>query len=206
MFRALRRLPFTLGLWVLVTAAGIYTRSHAGLLDAGIHRDVAYSARHLWSGQVIRLFTSLIFTAGGWRFYVTVVMLVVSVGWAERIYGPLCTLLTFFLAHLSTLLIMGLIAMPLKLAGGTWGHLMFHASDVGPSAGYYGCLALAMMSLPRRNRYYPIAVVFCILVIRLVVAIVTIPEQGRTLSANLAHLISFGMVVAILHWFRFRPQ
>ncbi len=206
MIRLLRRFPFTVAMLLSLAVVGVYLRSHVGLLDADVHRRVGFSTGHLLAGQFHRLFGSLLFTAGGWRFYASLGMLTVSVGWAESAFGTVRTMLTFFGAHLATSLILGLVvAIPLTLVGSPWGKLLFYASDVGPSAGYYGCLGLAMTTLSREKRYY-VVVVLIVLLVRLGQAAVTLPEQGRALSANLAHLIAFLLAIATASWLRLRQR
>lgn len=114
--RQARRLPFTLLMVALLIAAGVYGRAHVGALDADVHRHVGYSARLLFDGHPHRLFTSVFFTAGGHRFYASLLMLGGAVGWVEFTHGTRRAVLTFFGIHLATLLLLAVaIAWPLAL-------------------------------------------------------------------------------------------
>ncbi len=144
MSAAWRKYPFTIVMLILLVLAGIYGRSHLGELDAVLHEQAGYSPRHLWEGQLHRIFTSLLFTAGGRRFYASLLMFALSVGWIEREYGTRGAMLTFFGVHVATQLILAVaVAGPLVGLGTDHGRFLLEARDVGPSAGYYGCLGLA---------------------------------------------------------------
>lgn len=136
------------------------------------------------------------FTAGGIRLYSSSLMLVIGVGTAEAIYGSWRAFATFFGIHLITLLTMGVaISIAAKLE---WSRaeLLFSAIDVGPSAGYYGCLGLVIASRKPRLRQVAPIVIMAVLVTRLGWSAVHVPDHGRVLSADLAHAIAFPLGVA----------
>ncbi len=187
-----KQCPFTLLMLMALIVAGIYGRTHVGSLDVDVRHRVGYSPRLLLNGHLHRPFTSVLFTAGGWRFYASLLMVALTVGWIECSHGTRRALLTFFGVHLLTLLILGVgVALPLVLLGTHRGTLLFDAQDVGPSAGYYGCLGLAVAGLPGRKRKKIVFAVLAVLLLRLVWSTAHIPEEGRTMSADLAHLTAF---------------
>lgn len=188
----LRRGPFTLLMLAALIVAGIYGQTHLGLLDTGVHRAVGHSPRLMFDGHLHRPFTSLFFTAGGWRFYCSLLMFAAAVGWVESVYGTRRALLTFFGIHLATLLLSAIaIAVPLSWLETHRGELLFDACDVGPSAGYYGCLGLVIAGLGSRLRNIIVAAVTLTLFLRLGWSTMHLSEEGRMMSADLAHLVAF---------------
>lgn len=187
-----RRCPFTLLMLAVLIAAGIYGQSHIGSLNVGIHRQLSHSPRLMLEGHLHRPLTSLFFTAGGWSFYRSLLMFAASVGWAEHVHGTRRTVLTFFGIHLATLLIMAFaIALPLSMLATLRGELLFNARDVGPSAGYYGCLGLMIAGLCCWKRNAAASLITLVLLVRLTSSTMHLTEAGRMMSADLAHLIAF---------------
>ncbi len=73
-------------MFAMLVVAGIYGQTHIGPLDAAVHEQVGSSTRALLEGQLYRLITSVLFTAGGGRFYASLLMFAGAVGWAELVY------------------------------------------------------------------------------------------------------------------------
>ncbi len=189
---AVLRYPFTLGMLAALVAAGIYGKTHVGMLDTQVHHQVGYSVRLLLEGELHRGVTSLFFTAGGSRFYSSLAMLVGAVGWVEAKYGTIRAAATFVGIHLITLLLMsGAIASLYALLETHRGSLLWEAKDVGPSAGYYGCLGLAIAGLSPPVRLSLITAILTVLTLRLAWSSFHLPDGGRTMSADIAHLIAF---------------
>ncbi|QDV85699.1 hypothetical protein [Planctomycetes bacterium TBK1r] len=187
-----KKIPFTLLMLSLLVVAGIYGQTHIGLLDADVRDDVGFSTRLLFSGHLHRIFTSLFFTAGGWRFYSSLLMFAVGVGWVEYSRGTKQTAASFFAIHVLTVLLLSLfVTWPLTAIETRHGLTMFDARDVGPSAGYYGCLGFALAGLKRKPRNVIVAMIFIVLIGRLTWSSIHLPEDGRMLLADLAHLIAF---------------
>ncbi len=201
MLAAVRRLPFTLLMLAGLIGAGIYGNSHVGLLDSAVNQHVGHSVKLLFEGQLHRIFTSLLFTAGGWRFYSSLLMFAAAVGWVELRFGSRLAMLTFFGVHLATLLLIAIgIALPLAALGTHHGRLLLQVRDVGPSAGYYGCLGVAVAGLAAKRRNWCVALNLVALLLRLYWSATQLPEEGRMLSADLAHLIAFPLGVLSSRW------
>ncbi|MCA9124422.1 MAG: hypothetical protein H6822_18565 [Planctomycetaceae bacterium] len=101
-------------------------------------------------------------------------------------------MIAFVGVHVATLLLMAIaVALPLSIVEAHRGELLFHARDVGPSAGYYGCLGLVVAGLSSRTRNVLIPAITLILLLRLTWSTMHLPEEGRMMSADLAHLIAF---------------
>ncbi len=197
----LLRLPFTFTMLTILIAAGVYGRSHVGLLDESLYARAGYSMRLMLEGQVHRAVTSLFFTPGGWRFYSSIAMFALAVGYVEWNFGTPRSLLTFFGVHFATLAVMTIGVLGLNTITHTHrGYLLWHVQDVGPSAGYYGCLGLALAGLVSQSRWPIIVAIATVLIARAAWSFAHLPEDGRMLSASLAHLIAFalGMLCVLL--------
>ncbi|QDU92532.1 rhomboid family intramembrane serine protease [Lignipirellula cremea] len=204
-FQILRQFPAT---WLLAAAmivGAVISQSHYQELAETWLAALGFSPQHLIKGDAHRLFTSLFLTAGGARFYASLLMLVLIVGAAERRHPSLTVALVFLGVHLTTLLALSLLALAMDWRGSYYGELLAEARDVGPSAGYYGCLGLALHGLPQRYRSLVAGAACLMLVIRLLYAIAFLPEEGRQLNADVAHLIALalGLFVAAA-WLRSR--
>lgn len=196
---------FTLSMLMVLVVAGVYGRSHVGTLDSMVHQRMGLSADLLWKGEVHRVLTSLIFTPGGWHFYSSFVMFSLSVGWLECQRGTLTAGLVFFGVHVATLLLMVLgIAFENWLVQSHSGSLLWFTRDVGPSAGYYGCLGLALMMQPAALRRPIIIAMLIVLLLRLGYSTYCLHESTRSMSADIAHLIAFSLglsLAQVLHYF-----
>ncbi len=180
-----------------VGCAGIYGGSHLGLTDDEVYRVAGYSIRQAMEGELQRAVTSLFFTAGGWRFYSSMAMLAIALGFVELNYGTQRAVTTFLAIHVVTLLIMAVAVLSChSLAPTLHSHLLFHAKDVGPSAGYYGCLGLAVARLTGTQRIAAVAAVGFVLLVRACHSAIHMPEEGRVLAADLAHLIAYPLGIA----------
>ncbi|MDA9859463.1 hypothetical protein N9D23_15275, partial [Rubripirellula sp.] len=161
------------------------------------HRSAGYSMRLVIEGQLHRAFTSLFFTAGGWRFYSSIVMFASAVGYVEWTFGPLRATATFFAVHLTTLAMMTLGVLVASAISETHrGNLLWHVQDVGPSAGYYGCLGVAIVALASPMRWHLVTAIVVVLCLRTTWSFIHLPEDGRMLSADIAQLIAFPLGIA----------
>ena len=79
----LTRLPFTIAMMVLLVGLGIFTQTHIGEIDPEIRSGAGVSTHLLLDGQLHRILTSVFFTAGGWRFYSSLLMFAGAVGYVE---------------------------------------------------------------------------------------------------------------------------
>ena len=140
-----------------------------------------------------RLFTSALVTSGGRVFWEAVVMIAIAVGLAEWLAGSLRTFLTFWGAHLMALLVEGwVIAWPLHEWGDAEVRLLAYTRDVGPSAGYFGCLGLACALLRGKWRWSALLILSGLFV-ALYLPASSAAEQRVKLFADLAHLIAFSV-------------
>lgn len=197
----LRRLPFTIVMAAIVAAVAVATATHLGRLEPALLRRLGFAPLHLDAGEVVRLVTSAFLTAGGAAFYRSFAMLAACLGWAEWRLGTWRTAIAFWGVHLATLLLESFaLAIPFHRLNVWWGKLLATELDVGPSAGYYGCLGMAVCSLaPGRRRWLGLAVLG-ILIARLIWTILSGPGRHGPLSADVAHLIAFPLGIAAGRW------
>ncbi len=106
--------------------------------------------------------------------------------------GTLRSAATFFGIHFATLAIMTIVvAIWIAAADSHRGNLLWNVQDVGPSAGYYGCLGLAIAAQSPGIRIASVIGIIAILAMRLWWSFLHLPEEGRVMSADIAHLIAF---------------
>ncbi len=192
MLGVVRRFQLTIVLLVILLVVAIGTRTHFAPLAPSLRRGLGFAPWHLLHGKWLGLFTSVFLTIGGATFYASMIMLALSVGAAESVYGSSTALALFWGCHLTTLLAASLLlAIPLHQMNYYPGTVLVTASDVGPSAGYYGCLAAACVALKGKKRNFAVLAILALLGLRLVRSLVQLPEQGHLLSADLAHVIAF---------------
>ncbi len=201
MLRLLRPFPFTIVMFVALVSVAVWTRSHVGPLSPSTRRALGFAPLHIPKGEWVRLLSCTFFTAGGLSFYASAIMLAGSLGAAEKLYGTGRAMALFWGIHLVTLLLASLLlSLPLHALDFYRGTLLASARDVGPSAGYYGCLGAACHALPGKWRISLILVILVVLVSRLLWSVVTVPDHGRVMSANLSHLIAFPLGILAAGW------
>ena len=188
-----RRLSFTLIMLTALLAGALATNTHTDDLSPHWLNRLGFAPADIWFLRLERLFTSALITSGGWVFWQAVGMVALAVGAAEWLAGTKRTVATFWGVHLVTLLIESLlIAWPLHQWGTSLGATLVVARDVGPSAGYFGCLGLTGACFPKK-RWGQVAGLFVFS--SLVWTILQPPCAGQNdavkLFADLAHLIAF---------------
>ncbi|MCP4189139.1 MAG: hypothetical protein GY768_00775 [Planctomycetaceae bacterium] len=186
-----RRLLLTIALLVIMCLAGIISGSYSEALSNAWYEKWGSSPAELQQGHWLELFSSMAFTTGGSSFYFSVIMLAICVGTAELQFGFTRTLTTFFGVHVVTLVVIATgitIAARLQIS---LGETLYYVMDVGPSAGYYGCLGLVIGSRKPTVRRLALIVIMGVLTARLAWSAFYLPENGRMLSADVAHAIAF---------------
>jgi len=188
----IRRFPFTLLMLVVLGGTAVFTNTHVGTLTHEWLERLGYAPNDLRLFNWERLVTSALVTYGKGVFWQAMGMMVLAVGAAEWLTSTKRTAVTFWGIHFSTLLAESLlVALPLHLAGNATGTALILARDVGPSAGYFGCLGLVSRRLPRPWQWLSGTAVL----IGLIVTLFQAPKVGQDtavkLAADLAHLIAF---------------
>jgi hypothetical protein len=115
-------------------------------------------------------------------------------------YGSLRASIAFWGTHLITLALSWILLAPLKLAGDATGSLLFLARDVGPSAGFVGCLGYLLSGLKGNARSLALAFGVIWLVGVLAVNLGTVASAPAEVSAAMSHLLALpvGFVLGLL--------
>jgi hypothetical protein len=188
-----RRVPFTLIMLVALLTGALATNSHMDELSSRWLNRLGFAPSDLWFWRWERLFSSALVTNGGWVFGQALAMVALVVGVAEWLAGTRRAIVTFWGIHLLTLIIESLlIAWPLHLLGSPFGTSLAVAGDVGPSAGYFGCLGLACARFPQR-RWGQATGLFIFTGLGWAMLQPARAGEDRTVkfSADLAHLLAF---------------
>ncbi|CAN5387498.1 hypothetical protein BH10CHL1_BH10CHL1_51340 [soil metagenome] len=181
--------------WLMLAAfltAALGTQTHARPLSSHWLERAGFAPHDLWAWRWGRLFTSVLITSGGRLFTPVLGIFTFSIGLVEWLAGTKRAIATFWGVHLLTMLIESLlIILPLHQLGHQRGTALTLVRDVGPSAGYFGCLGFATQRLPRKLGQFTHSFILGILLINLLTPALQ-EEHGNTkFFADLAHLIAF---------------
>lgn len=189
-----RRYPFTLAMLAALVAAALVTDSWVAEPARSWIERTGFAPRDLWAVRWERLVTSALVTYGGWTFWRAFLMVGLAVGAAERLAGSRRTALTFWGAHLLTLALLSLgFFAYLAARGEEPGGSVRLTRDVGPSAGYFACLGLALARLPAPWRRRLGVAAVAVLLAAFVVPSPAGVEPAVDLVADLAHLLAFAV-------------
>lgn len=194
----IHRFPVTSSLLCLLAWMAVWTNSYINRLEPQWLAQLGFAARDFWEVRWGRLLTSALVTLGGNVFWQAVGMVTLAVGLAEYLTGSKHALYTFWGVHLSTLLAEGILIGPLLHRFVFNGDsLLLLARDVGPSAGYFGALGLAVAALPCPRRWRGILAIAIFM--GLLVTVFQPPHQGEDgtlkLLADVAHVLAFPLGV-----------
>lgn len=196
------RLPWTVCGVLALLASGLYGRTHLGKLDDDIHQRLGHSPKLLWDGGIHRIFTSIVFTSGGWHFYLSALMFAICVGVVEFTHGSFVAVILFLGTHVVTILLMfGGVLLLKRLTDSHRGNLLWYTRDVGPSAGYYGCLGYSIADFSPNTMIWITVSVLLFLMIRLGWSAYHLTDEGQMMSADISHLIALpaGLLAGAIH-------
>ncbi len=193
-----RRYLFTICLLTAVSIATGFAQFIPGSLPSDWSAMYGFAPRHFGRGDWLRLITSIFLTHDVMHFCIAVTMILLIVTWAERTFGSINTLCIFALSHLTSML-----AFAIGVGALQWTSLrqsvleLYDFHDVGPSAGYYGCLGALLAAPQWKYKRSLIVSLLGLLTLRMIVSIRTMPESHALLSADIVHLIAMlaGMVI-----------
>jgi uncharacterized membrane protein (DUF441 family) len=196
-----RRYRSTLVLVSALVASALITGTVLGGLSNRMLDLVGFAPIDLWEMDVLRVFTSALVTHGGLVFVAAVVMTALSVGGVERRMGSLAAMGVFWGVHVWTLLVMAAVLPVIEgEAARPLVETLSTLRDVGPSAGYFGCLGFALAATSFRARGVAAAVVLAWLLGDVGGWLSGAGPLPPELSADIAHLIAFptGWVAAMV--------
>jgi hypothetical protein len=185
-------LPFTLIMVMLLLLVAWGTNSYFQELTREWVTRLGFAPRDFWLLRWERLILSALVTSGGVTFWFALGMVAFTSGIAEWKTGTLRAALTFWGVHLVTLVAEGLIfSLPMRQFGFEQAHTLFFSRNVGPSAGYMGCLGLITTFLPRPWRFVAFGVITAYLLIALFLPSRAGVSSAIELADDLAHLIAY---------------
>jgi len=182
-------LPFTLLLLCGLLIAGFLTQTHRGQLSERWMEKYGFAPNDLWTGRLERLFLSAFLTDRKSSFFQAMLLSFALVGATEAFGGTWRAVLTFWGIHFATLLLTSLILLPFYHLKIPFAVPLSMTRDVGPSAGYFGCLGAVVFTSSWR---WPAS---SLGVIALTVFFFFPPQPGEDphvkKHADSAHLIAF---------------
>ena len=196
-----RNYRLTLIATTILLLSAIASNSYWQPLAAPWREWVGFAPSDLPALQWQRLLTSLALTGGGWKFLTSLAMLIVCLGFCEHIYGTPAACRLFFLCHLTILTIISISVILLaEIHPSSSVDALMNGRDVGPSAGYYGCLGAILIQASRSIKQASFTILIVILLVRLSVSVGHLPSNPATVSADFAHLVAllFGATLAWL--------
>jgi hypothetical protein len=181
---------FTLIMAALLLLTALITGSWTTTLTPTWQERLGFAPSDLIKLNWDRIFTSALVTSGGLGFWLPFGAMIGLAFAAEMLDGTRQALLAFWLPHLAfTTGGSLLIGLADQLTSSSLLHAIYTDRDVGPSAGYFGCMGLIVSYFPRPWRY----LVGFSIIGGLVVGIIFSARQGTVIdvSAGLAHLAAF---------------
>ena len=195
------KLKLTMFLIVTVVLCSAATIGSNGSLHPDNVSSLGLAPRHLASGELLRVMTSVVLTHDARHLIAAVVMIFLAVGWCERTLGSKIVMWTFCLSHLTSVLVFAVgVGMLHWMQLGQTFSTLYSLHDVGPSAGYYGCLSRTILASNLQNQRIWTIGLFALLGVRTFVSFLQMPSSQITFSADLVHLIaaSVGIVLQSL--------
>ena len=191
LYSTIARYRFTLAAVIGLTVFAVLSDSYWQVLTSQWCNWLGFSATNLLDLQWYRLLSSLPLTAGGWKFPASLLMLGACVGIAEHRYGTVATIKLFLTSHVTVLLVLSVALLVLERGVDSPSVLaLVKGRDIGPSAGYYGCLGAILMLLAGFPRGTSFVFVLSILLVRLMVSVSDLPDAANVVSADAAHLFA----------------
>jgi hypothetical protein len=186
------RLTFTLSTLAVLVVVELMINPHFGALSPEWIERLGFTPRDLTHLEWERFATATLLVDGRSAFVDGIAMITLAVGAAEWLTGTPRAVLTFWGGNLITLVVMSVLLLALAhVIDPSHKEDLFVHRDVGPSAGYYGCLGLVVARLPRPWRWAAAAAILTWLAI----ALLTPPGPNTVadvkLQADLAHFLVF---------------
>ena len=187
--------PASIGMIGLIVAVGLLTGGDTSADFAEKLERFGLSYEILRGGEIWHLFTGTFIQSEPGIAWSMVLLLVCSLVPCEYLAGSSRTVITFFTCDWVASLFMVLSIRLLAGIGMTSAHRLLDIPDAGSSAAAHGCMAAAMMLLPRR-------LAFAAYGIFLAVTVALLFQQE--LDAATAHLAAV-LLGGALSWFAWRP-
>jgi hypothetical protein len=181
---------FTLFITGLMLTAAIVSGSLYKPLTPAWQDQLGFAPRDLFTPRWDRMFTSALVTSGGKGFWPAFGAMIALVLTSEKLSGSRRAALAFWIPHLGASIGGSLLTwLAVQFSKSTLLNEIYTLRDVGPSAGYFGCMGLIVAQLPRPWKYLA---GFGIMA-GLIGGMIYSAHYGPTIdvSAGLAHLVAF---------------
>lgn len=144
--RLLRRLPFTISLFVIVVAAGIVTGTVARSAFPDLMQRFGWNLPALRAGHFYDLWVGLLFASSAGVRWSMVLILLLGVGSLEFVCGTGRAAVIFFTLGALTSVITALLLWPLDALGVAWVRPFLYPPDMGSSSASLVCWGAAVNS------------------------------------------------------------
>ncbi|PQZ92142.1 hypothetical protein CQ018_11495 [Arthrobacter sp. MYb227] len=165
-----KRVPFTIGLAVLILAAGMFS----GSLFHTVNNDkwftnLAFGVPAYSNGDWLTAITGTFILSEPASFLATLILLPLGVGWLETIRGTRTAGITFALGQLTAIMVTAGILVLFRGLGSSWIDSLASDLDTGPTGGIFACLTLAVCTLrqPWKLRWQVMLVAFAVVSVTL---------------------------------------
>jgi hypothetical protein len=185
-----RRVLFTLIIAGLLFVGAVVSGSLFHPLTPAWQDRLGFAPSDLFTPRWDRIFSSALVTSGGTTFWLAFALMIALVLIAESLTGSNRAALSFWFGHLGAsiggALIIGLARI---FSNSAILDEIYTLRDVGPSAGYFGCMGLLAACIPRPWKY----LVGLAVIAGLIGGMIYSALYGATLdvAAGLSHLIAF---------------
>jgi hypothetical protein len=188
-------LPATLSIATVLVILAAAHGTWYGSLPIAIRDQFGHAPQHAFQGRLDRILSSLPLTSDPSHLGFALCMTLLCVGWLEIQKGWRWALGIFFASHIATLVVERLLIS----MGSSWMQSirnLMESNDIGPSAGYYGCLGTSVGLSKVSIRRWLAPGVAVVLLVRWVVGVFNAENAPTTVQSDLAHLIAFGFGLA----------
>ncbi len=183
-------LTFTLLMASGLIIAAVLSDSLTEPLSAAWQDRIGFASSDLFTWGWERIFTSAMVTSGGKWFWMPFGLMLGLTSIAEWLSGSRKTALAFWLSHLGATIGESLLTgLVVQFTSSGLLHQLHNLRDVGPSAGYFGCIGLIVAHIPRPWKYLVSLAVVGGLIGGMVYS--AIHGAAIDVSAGLAHLLAF---------------
>lgn len=191
--------PATIICLVFLILEGLVHGTWSGPLADSVRAILGHSASHMSNGAWDRILSSLFVTGDPLHLFLALIMILFCVGTLERQAGSWIAIASFLIVHLLTLLIQSSILLIVHAwVDQEWSLRWSITPDVGPSAGYYGCLGVVIARWQSPARRWMALTILGILLIRWIVTSLIFDDSH--FQSDMAHAIAFpvGLAIGIL--------
>lgn len=188
-----RRLWLTLALMLAIFLAAVATGSVTANLSEPWMQRLGVRPADLWTWHGLRLIPSLFLTWGGWTLAAVLTMVGVMVGPAEWELGWRRAMMGFVGTAAGALVLSAATGGWVMAALGRSAEVFRNTSDVGPSAGCYGCLAMFLAAGGAWWRRVLLVGVAVVLVGVFLGRGLSAAARAREVSSDFEHVLAFGL-------------